>query len=298
MHQFVRSLEQHKELGIGKVLDVSDGIAQVEYFHSPLDDPIVFSLPVKSLGQVALALETRVYWHDQNSGVWRVGRVTDGEGDRIGIRFPNGDDRILPAKEVFVRWDRPITNPTPYLANQMNETPLFADARSGFVEAIIGQRAACNGMSALISSVIDLEAHQVEVVRRVLQDPVQRYLLADEVGLGKTIEAGVIIRQYVLDDPNRHKIVIVVPQPLVTQWSDELRRRFLLSSQLEQSIFVLPMGDHSTIRRELIDAGMLVVDEAHHLSSDPILYQLIRQNALKVPRILLLSATPVVCTKN
>ena len=59
---------------------------------------------------------------------------------------------------------------------------------------------------------IDLEPHQVEVVRRVLQDPVQRYLLADEVGLGKTIEAGILIRQYVLDDPDRHQVVVLVPE--------------------------------------------------------------------------------------
>lgn len=71
---------------------------------------------------------------------------------------------------------------------------MFAEARSGFVRAIIGQRAACQGMSALYSSVIELDSHQVEVVRRVLQDPAQRYLLADEVGLGKTIEAGILIR--------------------------------------------------------------------------------------------------------
>jgi ATP-dependent helicase HepA len=293
VYQFVRSIEQHKEWGVGKVLDVSAAVAQVEYFHSPLDEPLVVSLPVKCLGQVTLAPETRVYWHDQQTGVWRVGRVTDGEGDRIAILFPNSDDRVLSAKEVFVRWNRPITNPTPYLANQMNETPLFADARSGFVEAIIGQRAACQGMSALISSVIDLEAHQVEVVRRVLQDPVQRYLLADEVGLGKTIEAGVIIRQYAIDDPNHHKIVIVVPEPLVSQWCDELLRRFLLGSQLGRSILVLSMNNRVEIRRELINAGMLVIDEAHHLSSDAELYHLICENAPNVPRVLLLSAAPV-----
>lgn len=66
-------------------------------------------------------------------------------------------------------------------------------------------------MSGLISSIIDLEKHQYEVVRRVLQDPVQRDLLADEVGLGKTIEAGELMRQYVLDDPDSHRILILAP---------------------------------------------------------------------------------------
>jgi ATP-dependent helicase HepA len=292
-YEFVRSTEQYKDWGIGKVLEVSDAIAQVEYFNSPLDDPSIVSLPLHCLSLRALALETRIYWLDQQAGVRRVGRVTDGEGKLISVRLPNGDNRVLPAREVFVRWNRPITDPTPYLANKINETPLFAYARSGFVERIISQRAACQGMSALISSVIDLEAHQIEVVRRVLQDPVQRYLLADEVGLGKTIEAGVIIRQFVLDDPNHHRILIVVPKPLAAQWRDELKRRFLLGSEMERSIRVLPMSDHTGISRELNNVGMLVIDEAHHLSSDQELYKLIANKSRTIPRVLLLSATPV-----
>ena len=48
---------------------------------------------------------------------------------------------------------------------------------------------------------MELEEHQYNIVKRVNMDPIQRYLLADEVGLGKTIEACAVIRQYVLDQP-------------------------------------------------------------------------------------------------
>ena len=54
----------------------------------------------------------------------------------------------------------------------------------------------------------------------------QRYLLADEVGLGKTIEAGVLIRQCVLDAPNEAAILILAPEPLIRQWRGELSNRF------------------------------------------------------------------------
>ena len=97
-------------------------------------------------------------------------------------------------------------------------------------------------MSALFSSIIELEPHQVEVVRRVLQDPVKRYLLADEVGLGKTIEAGVLIRQYVQDDPD-HRIVVLVPAPLIAQWRGERCRRFLLSEELVESVLTVASDD-------------------------------------------------------
>lgn len=97
-------------------------------------------------------------------------------------------------------------------------------------------------MSGLISSLIELEEHQAEVVKRVLQDPVQRYLLADEVGLGKMIEAGVLIGQYTLDAPADHRVLVVAPPPLVMQWRRELRRRFLLGHLLGESIRVVSLN--------------------------------------------------------
>ena len=209
------------------------------------------------------------------------------------MRFPNGDEKLLATRDLFVRWNRPIEDPTPFLAHWFNDTPSFADARSGYVEAMVTQRAACQGMSALISSLINLEAHQVEVVRRVLQDPVQRYLLADEVGLGKTVEAGVLIRQYVLDDPDHHNVIILVPEVLVQQWRDELHRRFLLGVYLGSSVKVVSTSDISSIAETLLEAGMLVLDEAHHLSRNPALYDLVLRAARSVARLLLLSATPV-----
>ena len=53
--------------------------------------------------------------------------------------------------------------------------------------------------------------HQLDVLSRVTGDPVMRFLLADEVGLGKTIEAGLVMRQLLLDDPHA-SIVVLVPR--------------------------------------------------------------------------------------
>jgi ATP-dependent helicase HepA len=240
----------------------------------------------------ALPEQTRAYWQDPRSGAWRVGRVAADAEERILVRFPNREDQLLSVDELNVRWSKPIEDPTSYLAQRINETPIFADGRSGFVSAIIGQRAACQGMSALFSSVIELEPHQIEVVRRVLQDPVQRYLLADEVGLGKTIEAGILVRQYVHDDPS-HRVVILVPAPLAFQWRDELCRRFQLGAELDASLLVISTDDVDGFSVAVQGAGMLVVDEAHHLTRNRALYEAVRLAALRVPRLLLLSATPV-----
>lgn len=280
--------------GLGKVVSVSGLLATVEYFHSPIDEPTLVTLPLSALRERSVAAQTRAYWFDNALNAWRVGRIIDGEGQRISIRFPNGEERVLPSNDLYIRWDKPIGDPAPFLAQFVVETPLFSDARSAFTKALTAQRGASLGMSALLSSGIELEAHQIEVVRRVLQDPVQRYLLADEVGLGKTIEAGILIRQYALDEPDGHRVVILVPPSLVVQWTEELRRRFYLRPNAEdQRISVVSTDEHESIGQILQHAGMLVIDEAHHLAGNRPLYELVQRTAVQVPRLLLLSATPV-----
>lgn len=280
--------------GIGKVEHIEEDLAQVEFFDSPVTKSTSVDLSINYLNSIQLPRQTRVYWQDEETSAWLVGRVLYDDGKEVLVRFPNKVDRRLSSHELYVRWDRPIVDPTAYLAYRINETPCFAQARSNFVEALTAQRAACQGMTALISSIIDLEPHQIEVIRRVLQDPVQRYLLADEVGLGKTIEAGVLIRQYVLDDPSGHKIVVLVPPALITQWHNELAHRFLLDVDLDDSIEVVSMSESITNLDSLIkDAGMLVIDEAHHMSRNRLLYDSLQEVITKVPRLLLLSATPV-----
>ena len=280
--------------GIGKVIDIQDAEASVSWFDSPLSEPRIEQIAIDKLVPVILERQTRVYWLDRSADTWRVGRILDADDLRTEVRFSNRQDLFLSVADLEVRWDYPIDEPTSFLASQINESPQFAQARTRFSRSLITQRAAYSGMSGLISSIIDLEQHQYEVVKRVLQDPVQRYLLADEVGLGKTIEAGVLIRQYVLDNPDNHRILVIVPSALVVQWRRELRKRFLLGDLLDASIQVIALDAKP---EQLVEAfygvGMVVIDEAHHLSKDPNLYEVLRAWIIAVPRLLLLSATPV-----
>jgi ATP-dependent helicase HepA len=255
-NDFVRILSPEFDIwGIGKVTGYENEIAKVSFFDSPVSGPHVVETPISTIRPVSVPPQTRAYWFDVGQNVWRVGRVMYHEGGEVDIRFPNQRDLFIPEADVFVRWDVPLADPTGHLASKINETPLFSDARSKYVQALAAQRSATMGMPGLSSSIIDLEPHQIEVVKRVLQDPVQRYLLADEVGLGKTIEAGVLIRQYVLDDPTGHRVVIIVPPALVTQWRDELSRRFLLDAELDDTITVVPSDNVDKVVESLSDVS-------------------------------------------
>ncbi|MDQ2102192.1 protein DpdE [Azospirillum isscasi] len=297
---FVKArIGENASLGIGKLIHQHGQSCTVEYFDAPFADGILHTYHTSEIEPFTLPGQTRLYYFNPRTGAWEIGRLLEDLEDRLHVRFPNGSDRLLPASEVFVRWARPITDPTPFLASRINETPHFADGRSGFVRSIMAQRAVTMGMSALASSAVELEAHQIEVVRRVLQDPVQRYLLADEVGLGKTVEAGVLIRQCVLDFGGHGMIVVIVPDALEAQWRTELVSKFFLGHCLDKLIHVLPLSGHERIKSLLRGASMLVIDEAHHLTGKPAgpegaLYADVAAAAPDIERVLLLSATPAI----
>lgn len=287
---------EHASWGVGKLIDRSGDLCTIEYFDAPTSPMVFVKIPVGKIERATIPEQTRVYYLNPSIGTWEIGRLLDDHGGIQIVQFPNKSTRHLKSLDVHVRWSSPIVDPTPFLANRINESPRFSDGRSAFKRSQIAQRAASLGMSAVLSSAVDLEGHQVEVVRRVLQDPVQRYLLADEVGLGKTVEAGILIRQCVLDCRNDTAIAVVVPDALIDQWQRELVEKFHLGGLLGQQIHIVPMSRTEENRVLLEGVDMLVVDEAHHLTRDGVdshNYRAIAAAATSAERVLLLSATPV-----
>lgn len=96
-------------------------------------------------------------------------------------------------------------------------------------------------LSSLASGIIPLP-HQLHVLNRALENNNIRYILADEVGLGKTIEAGMIIRE-LKSRGLVNRVLVVCPTGLVTQWASEMQEKFHEKFQV-----ILP-SDYDTIRR-------------------------------------------------
>lgn len=145
--------------------------------------------------------------------------------------------------------------------------------------------------------------YQLNVVRRVLASMNGRAILADEVGLGKTIEAGMIIKEYMLRGLAR-RVLILVPATLVWQWFAELRDKFGLVATRQRTVYDWERSDvviasldtakrtphRDVILRQRYD--MLVVDEAHRLKDRRSLnWKFV--NAIHRHYCLLLTATPV-----
>jgi superfamily II DNA or RNA helicase len=151
--------------------------------------------------------------------------------------------------------------------------------------------------------------HQIETVRKVLKQFRGRVLLADEVGLGKTIEAGMVLKEYTLRGM-AERVLVLSPASLVGQWREELETKFGLpfATTHDPLLRADPHGfwgqkriiaSISTARRqehaEQLLGGifdLVIIDEAHHLrdrSSQS--WKLV--DALNKRFLLLLSATPV-----
>ena len=99
--------------------------------------------------------------------------------------------------------------------------------------------------------------HQRAVMKKVVDAWPQSFLLCDEVGLGKTIEAGVLIRQCAIETNWKGRIVVLAPEALTAQWRHELKQKFGLETALDKTVFVLSFESLELIQH-LSRATMLV----------------------------------------
>jgi ATP-dependent helicase HepA len=271
--------------GFGKLIEIEGDHAVVSLFYSASRREIR-SFLASELDRGFLGPETRVYVATKKR--WRVGRIKgyflqdNGQID-YDLRFPNGTIGEFNEKELDVRCWTTAEDPAALLAAGAAESQFLHDRRRLASERIVATQAAAQGLTSLLSSAIELVPHQVAAVRRVLSDPLQRYLLADEVGMGKTIEAGLIIRQCLIDSPSS-RVLVLVPPGLAVQWRQELDSKFR-AADYPDAISIRPHDD--------VACGpvpdLLVIDEAHRVIEDP----RIRALAHNSERLLLLSATPV-----
>jgi len=253
---------------------------------------------------------------------WGVGVVIEvaDEGRRLAVRFAGRDGVTVVAGRdpalVAVPQETPIEEVRP-----SGPLEALASGRPGGLSAFrlrtlvarLEARRRADSLGALLSSRVHVLPHQVGAAGRILADRSPRFVLADEVGLGKTIEAGLVfagMRQVGLAE----RVLVAVPEHLAFQWLAELFHKFnaLFTLLTEERIAELG-GPEAALARsplaivaleflraepELVDAAsdlpadLFIVDEAHHLADDE-LYAAVEPIARASFGLLLLTATPV-----
>jgi ATP-dependent helicase HepA len=302
--------EREPELGLGVVTGVDAAAKRIAVEFPATKEKRLYALGTSVLKRVQFrAGETLTTRDGAAFGVESI-EEKDGLLHYVGGGRRVREDAISDVTSVSLPHER-------LMAGQVDPGEVF-DLRLRALQAQARIRA--SEVRGFLGGRLELIPHQFHVLNEVAQRQIPRVLLADEVGLGKTIEACLIV-QRLLAVGKARRVLVLVPETLVHQWFVELLRRFnlwfsifdeercgaleqsdpglnpFLASQLALcSVTFLAALDGR--REQALAAGwdMVVVDEAHHLAWSPEAesaeYALVAQLAAKTPGLLLLTATP------
>src|SRR5713101_8447340 len=310
----VRYLPQ-PEWGVGHLISLEDGGARGRVlFPARQGGPILVSTKQGALRPQRLQAGDSVHTSKGQRAVIS-GEVEGGRGlRRYLIRFEDGTEDEWPESELRAAVPKPdaLTMLREYRAGDARNFLLRRQA------LLLDDERRCDALGALFASRVMVKPHQVGVVQRVLSAPRPRCILADEVGLGKTIEAGMIFSALRLSGLVR-RVLVVAPSHLTIQWLVELFHKFnQLFTFLDADRFALSLKeepgqspwtrfDHVITSLEMLSRGdehrqqassqeaywdLVIFDEAHHLKADKA-FELARGLAGNCWGLLLLTATPM-----
>jgi len=302
--------EREPELGLGVVASIDVAAKRIA-----IEFPATAEKRLYALGTAVLK---RVQFRAGESITTRDGAalVIDSVEDERGLlTYVAGGQRV---REDAISDVTSVSSPGErLLAGQIDPGEVF-DLRYRALQAQARFRQ--SDVRGFLGGRVDLIPHQFYILHEVASRQIPRVLLADEVGLGKTIEACLIV-QRLLAVGRARRVLILVPESLTHQWFVELLRRFnlwfsiydearcvaveqsdpgtnpFLATQLALASVGFLAGSPAR-RGQAVAAGwdMVVVDEAHHLAWTPegvsAEYALVEELAGRAPGLLLLTATP------
>jgi len=300
--------ESEPELGLGIVLSADSGRVKVEFRSA--GETRVYADDHPPLKRVRFRAGDKIKTQADQEFV--IKEVVEQHGLLIYLsehqQLPEAgvSDRVClqgPQERLFAgRFDAPAT-----FRLRRRSLELLHRSRKSPVRGFVGGR-------------IDLIPHQLYIAQEVANRHAPRVMLSDEVGLGKTIEACLILHRLLLSG-RANRILILVPESLVHQWFVEMLRRFnvwlhifdaercasieagepganpFLDDQLVLTSIDFLAGDPRRAE-QAVAAGwdMLVVDEAHHLEWSEAAasreYQVVEDLSRQAAALLLLTATP------
>lgn len=301
---------QQPELGLGLVTEVQG--RQVALYFPLVDSDARYAS--ESAPLLRFTLDVGECAQDINNRTFEV--ISSDEDNGLmsyEVEYPNGARTTL--FETQIAHHLQINQPEKRLFNgQINHTAWF-DVRHQTYQAQYKHNTH-PGIGLLGARMTPLE-HQVNIVQQVGQRFAPRVLLADEVGLGKTIEAAMILHKQILLG-RCQRALIIVPESLQHQWLVELHRRINMMFSLFDEERLEALSDEndnpwltaqwvitnvSTLQaqpqalQQLCETpwDCLIVDEAHHLTeqgSHNSEYEAIAKLCQLIPSVLLLTATP------
>lgn len=300
------SSRNEPDLGVGIIVKVEAKSFILHFIDAEMDRQ--YADTQTSLVRRTLTPGDELYFQNQAYEVEEV-REIDGL-----MEYFIGDDWI---EESLIQFPRNDKNELDSILSLSPAKRMWFDLRRQTLE--YKSRLATSDVRGLMGLKAELLPHQIYLAHDIANRPVARALLCDEVGMGKTLEAGLILHHRMLNGLCK-RALILTPTNLQHQWLVEMLRRFHQHFSLinenaydeyweedginlfeEQPLVITPIdwiADNPKIAEHMLSAewDMIIVDEAHHLSWSPEApsnaYQLVAALAEKTESLLLLSATP------
>lgn len=295
MNEFVQGqrwvVDSEPELGLGTVLSTEG--RQVKIYFEQAESERTYAIGQAPLTRIHYSVDDEIKTADGN--VATVLNVLHQNGLYF---YEVDDDRIVPetALSSEIQLNQPFMR---LMTGQLDKPRWFHFKRELSAAMTKLWQSRLNGLLGIRASLIP---HQLYVAWSACEHQNVRVLLADEVGLGKTIEAGLILSRLIKQE-RIERAVIAVPSALQVQWLIELIRRFSLPAELYKGedhdfesgqIHIVPHDifgrDRAVIQQAEFD--LIIVDEAHHLTPESDEFTCLSELSSFVKHLILLTATP------
>jgi ATP-dependent helicase HepA len=300
------------DLGLGTIVQIES--RTVKILFPATGESRVYAAQTAPLTRIEFIIGDTVKSYEGWELIVEQVQEKDNQLAYVGHRVDNNESVVL--KETFIDHHFQLNQPEQRLFNGQFDDPKWFDLREQCLTHQFDH--STSSLLGFVGARVDLIPHQLHIASEVGGRHAPRVLLADEVGLGKTIEAALIIHQQLLTDRAK-RVLIVVPSSLVHQWLVEMLRRVNLafavfdearceamsedsSNPFETEQLIICSLDflthNSRYYQQTLEAewDLMVVDEAHHLiwseGQPSQQYQVIEELANVTKGVLLLTATP------
>lgn len=254
----------------------------------------VIELPMESVERCSLFVGSVVVIKGDNYKVLSCKKVKD---DYYNYYVQNMSTKnVIKVSEagIIASFNNGQVDPCVQLKKYEFQNPVWYIGRTVVSKSMNILENSIYGFKELAGSKIYLLPHQLNTIMRCLQESPCRYMLADEVGMGKTIEAISIYKVFTLNQSNL-KALIIVPRALKEQWISELLLKFNIPNGvgLNNNQVSVKTLDELSEKEANTRWDFVIVDEVHKYLFNRNLYSKLHEISKLAKNILLLSATPV-----
>lgn len=295
MTEFVQGqrwvVDSEPELGLGMVVDQDD--RTVTILFPEVDTERMYSAQQAPLTRIQFEVGDQITPKEGGAAV--VSAVHEQNGVLV---YETEEGQLI--VETMLAGNIQLNQPFMRLLTGQIDKPNWFHFRRKFDNAVT--KAWCSGLKGYLGVRANLIPHQLYVATSACHRERVRVLLADEVGLGKTLEAGLILSR-LLKLERISRALVIVPDTLQVQWLVELVRKFSLVPSLYDGegydfttagVHIVPHSALAMEQENLLsnDFDIAIVDEAHHISMESESFAILKLLSTLLNHLILLTATP------